>query len=77
MPESVTHTYRKHSGKITFWYFVPKAGVAFIFLSIIVIYIWNQYRAFLDYSFFWIIAAEIVLFIVCFFITNRECRARK
>jgi hypothetical protein len=69
--------YLKHPEKITLWYFIPKAGVAFIFLSIIAIYIWNQYKDILENSFFWIIAAEVVLFCICFLVTRNECYGRK
>lgn len=57
---------------ISFWYFVPKAGIAFIFLSVIAIFIWNKYRHLLTHSFIWIIAIELGLFMVCFFITHIE-----
>jgi hypothetical protein len=70
------HNTDKHVNKISFWYFVPKAGVAFIFLSVIVIFIWNQYRKSLAHSFIWIIAIEILLFSLCFLITRKEIKQK-
>lgn len=77
MPESVRHVTHKHTGKITFWYFVPKAGIAFILFSIIIIAVWNIYKDSLQNSFLWIISAELVLFSICFIFTNIECKAKK
>lgn len=55
-----------------FWYFVPKSGVAFIFLSVFFIAVWNIYRDNLDHPYVWIFTLELILFAICFFIANRE-----
>ena len=57
---------------IGFWYFVPKSGIAFIFLSVVSISIWNQIRSDLSHRYVWIFAVEIILFCICFIIADHE-----
>lgn len=59
-----------------FWYFVPRSGIAFIFLSVLAIVLWNQYGYYLPYPFAWIAVTEIILFVICFHIADRESRKR-
>jgi membrane protein DedA with SNARE-associated domain len=61
---------------VGFWYFVPKSGVAFIFLSVILIVVWTNYKNFLSHPSLWIFTAEIILFIICFLIANKESKKR-
>ena len=62
---------------INFWYFVPKSGVAFIFISVLMITVWNRYKLTLDHPYVWIIGAEVILFFICFFIADHESDARR
>jgi hypothetical protein len=62
---------------INFWYFIPKSGIAFIFISVGMITLWNSYKAALNHPFLWIFSAEIVLFFICFYIANREGNAKR
>jgi len=62
---------------LSFWYFVPKSGVAFIFISIILITVWNGYRDILIHPYTWIFSAEAILFIICFIIANRESNLKR
>ena len=55
-----------------FWYFVPKSGVAFIFVSVLDITIWNGYKNTLEHPYVWIITTELCLFFICFVIADRE-----
>jgi len=55
-----------------FWYFVPKSGVAFIFISVAMITIWNSCKTMLDKPYIWIFSAEILLFIICFYIADKD-----
>jgi RsiW-degrading membrane proteinase PrsW (M82 family) len=57
---------------IDFWYFVPKSGIAFIFISVALISVWNRYRAMIPHSYVVIIFIEIILFLICFLIADRE-----
>jgi uncharacterized membrane protein len=57
---------------INFWYFIPKSGVAFIFISVGIITLWNRYKDVLDYPHIWIFVAEFIVFIICLYIANRE-----
>jgi len=59
---------------INFWYFIPKSGVAFIFISVALIAVWNLYQTVLDHPYFWIFSAELILFLICFFIAGRESK---
>jgi hypothetical protein len=60
-----------------FWYFVPKSGIAFIFISVALITIWNNYKATLTHPYVWIFASEVVLFIICFYIADHESDAKR
>jgi hypothetical protein len=60
-----------------FWYFVPKSGIAFIFISVALITIWNSYKASIPYPYVWVIASEIILFCICFYIADRESDIRR
>jgi len=62
---------------IGFWYFIPKSGVAFIFISVILITVWNGYRATLEHPYIWIFSAELILFFICFFIADHETDSRR
>ncbi|MGA2910266.1 MAG: hypothetical protein ABSE04_00490 [Candidatus Microgenomates bacterium] len=62
---------------INFWYFVPKSGVAFIFLSVFLIVIWNNYKAVIPHPYIWIFSGELILFSICFYIANRESNAKR
>jgi len=55
-----------------FWFFVPKSGVAFIFISVLFIVLWNGVRNELPYPYAWIFTIEIFLFVVCFIVADRE-----
>ena len=55
-----------------FWDLIPKSGVAFIFISVFAISVWDRYKHELPYSILWIVAAEILLFVICFFIADKE-----
>ncbi|MGA2967610.1 MAG: hypothetical protein ABSD69_00345 [Candidatus Levyibacteriota bacterium] len=57
---------------INFWYFIPKSGVAFIFISVALIAFWNLYKTALDHPYFLIFSAELILFLICFFIADWE-----
>jgi hypothetical protein len=60
-----------------FWYFVPKSGVVFIFLSVIFITVWNVYKEKLDFPYVWIFIVELMLFLICFLIASRESDSRR
>lgn len=62
---------------ISFWYFVPKSGIAFIFISVIMITLWIYHKSSLTHPYIWIFAAEIILFAICFYIANRESDAKR
>lgn len=62
---------------IDFWYFVPKSGVAFIFISVAMITIWNGYKGTLVHPYLVIISLEVLLFLICFTIANRESDAKR
>lgn len=62
---------------INFWYFVPKSGIAFIFLSVLLISLWNGDKGILPYPYVWIFAAEITLFFLCFLIADHESDAKR
>jgi hypothetical protein len=59
------------------WFFVPKSGIAFIFISVFVIAIWNKYRIYLNHQYIWIFSVEFILFIICFFIADRESEIKR
>jgi hypothetical protein len=56
----------------SFWDFVPKSGVAFIFLSVITIVVWNRYRSELTHPYFWIFTIETGLLVLCFYLADKE-----
>lgn len=58
------------------WFFIPKSGVAFVFLSVLLIMVWNGYREALDHPYVWIFAAEALLFGICFYLANRESETK-
>jgi len=62
---------------ISFWYFVPRSGIAFIFISVVLITIWNYYEASLENPYILIFSAEFILFFICFYIANRESNAKR
>jgi len=62
---------------INFWYFVPKSGIAYIFLSVILIAVWNNYKGTLDHPYILIFSAEIILFIICFYIADWESEIKR
>jgi hypothetical protein len=59
-----------------FWFFVPKSGLAFIILSVLNFYIWNIYKNRLSHPYIIIFAVELLLFLVCFYFTDRESRIK-
>lgn len=61
----------------SFWYFVPKSGVAYIFISVLMITIWDQEKSSIDHPYVWIIAAELVMFFICFYIANGESERKR
>lgn len=62
---------------VNFWYFIPKSGVAFIFISVIVIFIWSNYKNYLAHPFLTVVAVEVILLIVCFLIARWESQKIK
>lgn len=62
---------------MSFWFFVPKSGVAFIFISVALILIWNAYREVLEHPYFVIIFAEVLLFLICLYIANKESNEKQ
>lgn len=62
---------------IDFWYFIPKSGVAFIFISVALITLWNGYKNRLTHPYLWIIASELILFFICFIVADRESDAKR
>ncbi len=62
---------------LSFWYFVPKSGVAFIFISVAMITFWNSQKNALDHPYILIFCAELILFIICFFIADNESNKKR
>jgi uncharacterized membrane protein YpjA len=62
---------------MNFWYFVPKSGVAFIFITVALIIIWNRYKALIPHPYVWIFAAELILFLICFYIADHESSGKR
>lgn len=60
----------------SFWYFVPKSGLIFIFLSVINFFIWSNYKSRLDHPLLLIIISEVILFLICFFFTDLESKSK-
>jgi hypothetical protein len=62
----------KYNLVISFWYFVPESGVAFILISVILIAILNGYGATLDHPYIWIFSAEPILFFIFFLLPTSK-----
>lgn len=58
------------------WFFIPKSGVIFIFVSVFFIFLWNTFRYDIDDSFAVLIAMEIALFFVCLYGANKESQKK-
>ena len=60
-----------------FWFFVPKSGVAFIFITVAAITVWNRYKTIITHPYYWIFGFEVILFIICFYIADHERITKK
>lgn len=70
-------THGRRTPTIDFWFFVPKSGVAFIFISVAFISIWNNHRETLEHPYLWIFSAEILLFFICFYVADNESATKR